>query len=88
MLQVANCSARCYVLFMSSKSNRKQDNRPTTMVPVTTMEELPVLSDDERAKLLADLKAAEAEIASGQYTEYESEAFKKRLLEIYQDKKR
>ena len=68
--------------------DRKQKLRPTTMVPVTTMEELPVLSDDERTKLLADLKTAEAEAASGQSTEYQVEAFRQRLLDIYRDKTR
>ena len=37
-----------------------------------------LLSDDERAKLLADLKLAEAEIASGHYTELDAEAFRQR----------
>ncbi|MFZ1963454.1 MAG: hypothetical protein WAU78_08290 [Roseiarcus sp.] len=32
------------------------------MVPVTTMEELPILSEEERADMLASLKAAEARI--------------------------
>jgi hypothetical protein len=73
---------------MTTKSNRKQEPRATTMVPVTTMEELPVLSDDERAKLLADLKTAEAESAAGQSVEYDSDAFRQRLLEICRDKTR
>jgi hypothetical protein len=30
------------------------------MVPVTTMEEIPVLSDKERAALITSLKAAQA----------------------------
>jgi hypothetical protein len=73
---------------MITKASRKHDARPTTMVPVTTMEELPVLSEQERAELLAALKEAETEVGSGQYTEYESETFKQRLLEIYRTKKR
>jgi hypothetical protein len=36
--------------------------RRTAMVPVTTMEELPILSEEERADMLASLKAAEARI--------------------------
>jgi hypothetical protein len=50
------------------------------------MEELPVPSDDQLAKLLADLKVAEAEIASGHYTELDAEAFRQRLLAIYRNK--
>lgn len=73
---------------MTAKPNRKPEPRATTMVPVTTMEELPVLSEEERAKLLADLKVAEAEIASGHYTELDAEAFRQRLLDLYRNKTR
>jgi diadenosine tetraphosphate (Ap4A) HIT family hydrolase len=73
---------------MTAKASRKQQPGATTMVPVTTMEELPVLNDEERARLLAELMKAEAEVGAGQSTTYESEAFKKRLLEIYRDNKR
>ena len=73
---------------MTAKPKHKQSSPPTTWVPVTTMEELPVLSDEERANLLADLKKAEAEVSAGQSTTYDSEAFKKRLLGIYRDNKR
>jgi hypothetical protein len=37
----------------------------TTFVPVTTMEEVPVLSDAERDELIASLKQAEQDIADG-----------------------
>lgn len=73
---------------MTAKPNRKPEPRPTTMVPVTTMEELPVLSDQEREKLLADLRTAEAEAAAGQSVEFDPEAFEKRLLDIYRNKTR
>ncbi|MFN3350589.1 hypothetical protein [Pseudorhodoplanes sp.] len=73
---------------MTTKSNRKLEPRATTMVPVTTMEELPVLTEGERAKLLADLKTAEAEAAAGQSVEFDPEAFEKRLLDIYHNKTR
>ncbi|MFZ5691890.1 MAG: hypothetical protein ACOY5F_11620 [Pseudomonadota bacterium] len=73
---------------MNAKLNRNPEPRTTTMVPVTTMEELPVLTEGERAKLLADLKAAEAEIASGHYTELDADAFRQRLLDIYRNKTR
>jgi hypothetical protein len=35
-------------------------------VPIVTMEELPVLSDFERAELMASLKLAEEEFANGE----------------------
>jgi hypothetical protein len=73
---------------MTAKSSRRPESRTTTMVPVTTMEELPVLSDQEREKLLADLRTAEAEAAAGQSVEFDPEAFEKRLLDIYYNKSR
>ncbi|MGD9925481.1 MAG: hypothetical protein AB7V13_29145 [Pseudorhodoplanes sp.] len=62
---------------MTAKPSRKQESRATTMVPVTTMEELLVLSDEEREKLLADLRTAEAEAAAGQSVEFDPEAFER-----------
>jgi hypothetical protein len=73
---------------MTAKSNRRHQPRPTTMVPVTTMEELAVLSDEERSELLAALKEAEAQVRSGGYTDYDPESLKKRLLDIYRNRKR
>lgn len=66
----------------------KTGKRRTTMVPVTTMEELPVLDDKERAELVASLKDSEAKIKSGNFGEYQPKTFKQRLLRIYRDKKR
>jgi len=56
--------------------------RRTARVPVTTMEELPILSEDERAELLASLKAAEARIAAGQCAEHDPDAFVDRLMKV------
>ena len=58
------------------------------MVPVTTMEEIPVLSESERAALLASLKEAQAQIKRGEYTEYDSKKFRERFMRIYRRKKR
>jgi hypothetical protein len=58
------------------------------MVPVTTMEEIPVLSDEERDALLASLKEAEAQIEAGRGIDYDSKRFKDRLLGIYRRAKR
>ena len=57
--------------------------RRTTMMPVTTMEEVPVLSDAERADMLASLKAAEARIAAGHYIEYDPKSFRDRFVASY-----
>jgi len=58
------------------------------MVPVTTMEELPVLTDVERAELLASLKASELDIKAGKGVEYDPKAFRNRLLRAYRRAKR
>jgi len=78
----------CYDALMTTKSAPKQKPRRTTMVPVTTMEELPILDEKERVELLASLKEAEGQIKSGRYTDYEPKAFKDRLVRIYRGKKR
>jgi len=58
------------------------------MVPVTTMEELPVLSDKERADLRTSLEKAEGRIEAGQGIDYDPKTFRRRLLEIYRGVKR
>ena len=62
--------------------------RRTTMVPVTTMEELPVLSEKERAVLLRSLKDAEGRVKAGKAADYDPKTFKKRLIQIYRGSKR
>lgn len=44
--------------------------RKSTVMPVTTMEEVPVLSDEEKEELLASLQQAQTEIAAGDYLEF------------------
>jgi hypothetical protein len=68
---------------MNIKTAHKDKARRTTMVPVTTMEEIPVLSDKERAELLKSLRAAEERVRAGKASEYDSATFKKRLVQIY-----
>ena len=46
------------------------------------MEEVPILSDEERADMIASLKAAEARIAAGQYVEHDPDTFVERLMAI------
>ena len=52
------------------------------MVPVTTMEEIPVLTEQERAQLLAELKDSEERIKAGDYIEFDPKEFKDRMLRI------
>jgi hypothetical protein len=62
---------------MASKADTRDKRRRTTSVPVTTMEEIPVLSDKGRAELVASLKDAEARIKRGEGIEYDPTTFKK-----------
>jgi len=66
----------------------KGKRRRTTMVPVTTMEEVPVLSDEERTELLASLREAEARVEAGEAIDYDPKTFKERLIAIYRRAKR
>ena len=56
------------------------------MVPVTTMEEVPLLSPEERAALIASLEEAETRVKAGQGIEYDPAALKDRLLKIHQSR--
>jgi len=56
--------------------------RETMVVPVITMEEVPIPSDQERAELIASLKQAEADVAAGRAKPFNREEFKKRFLAI------
>jgi hypothetical protein len=65
-------------------SNPTTGSKPhlTAMVPVTTMEELPLLTEAERADMLASLKEAEAGVEAGQYVEHDPKTFVDHLLAI------
>ncbi len=87
----ARVSSVCYITFMTSKTAAKPSRdkpRRTTMVPVTTMEEIPVLSEKEHADLLASLKAAAARAKAGKAIDYDSKTFKERLIGITRTRKR
>jgi len=73
---------------MTNRTATKDKRRRTTMVPVTTMEELPVLSDKERAELRASLEQAEGRIKAGQGIDYDPKTFKQGLVDIYRGVKR
>ncbi len=73
---------------MTSKTATKDKRRRTTSVPVTTMEDIPVLTDEERTALLASLKEAEAQIQAGNYTEYDRKKGRERFMRIYRGRKR
>jgi hypothetical protein len=73
---------------MSSKTETKEKRRRTTMVPVTTMVEIPVLSEKERTELLTSLKKAEVRAKANKATDYDPKTFKDRLIGIYRGGKR
>jgi hypothetical protein len=76
---------------MTSKAANKPakpKRRRTTQVPVTTMEEIPVLSARERAELLNSLEQAQARVRAGNAIDYDSDTFKKRLIDVYRRGKR
>ena len=52
------------------------------MVPVRNAEEAPILTEEERADMIASLKAAEARIAAGQYVEHDAGTFVDRLMDV------
>jgi hypothetical protein len=73
---------------MANGSSTKKRRRRTTMAPVTTMEEIPVLTDEERSRLTASLKDAQARIAAGKGIDYDPKTFKDRLVGLYRGGKR
>jgi hypothetical protein len=73
---------------MTSKTAAKDKRRRTTMVPITTMEEIPVLTEKERANLLASLKQAQGRVKTGKAIDYDPKTFKRRLVGIYRGAKR
>jgi hypothetical protein len=68
-----------------TETKRKQ--RRTTLAPVTTMEEIPVLDEGERAELVGSLEEAEADISAGKGAEFDPKSFKDRLVEIYRQQR-
>ena len=52
------------------------------------MEEIPVLSDRERAELTTSLKEAEARVKAGKAVDYDPKTFRNRLVGIYRSAKR
>ena len=70
-----------------TKTAAKPASRKTRFVPVTTMDEVPVLSEAERAELLASLKEAQAEIAAGDFDAVTAESLGAEFEAIYDHNK-
>jgi hypothetical protein len=56
-------------------SNAAADRPVTTMVPVTTMEEMPLLSEADRQAMVESLEKAEADISAGEANPHNSQTF-------------
>ena len=59
----------------------------TTLIPVTTMEEVPVLSNEQRAELVASLAEAEREIAEGRGAPYDSIEMRQHFMRGFEGRK-
>jgi len=64
----------------ADKAGKKARRR--AMFPVATMNVAPILSEEERAEMLASLKAAEARLAAGQCVEHDPDTFVDRLMKV------
>ena len=64
------------------RSTLDQRKRQTMVIPVITMEEVPILTDRERTDFVASLKQAEADVAAGKAKPFNREEFKNRFLAI------
>ena len=62
------------------KRSTLDPKRKIMVVPVVTMEEVPVLSEGERRDLVASLK--QADVAVGKAKSFDRDDFKKRFLAI------
>src|SRR5271169_734383 len=83
---VAPRALLCYIAPMTDKTatkSAKDKRRRTTQVPVTTVEDVPVLSEHERAELLMSLEQAQARVKGGKAVDYDPRSFKDRLVRIY-----
>ena len=69
-----------YSQFMSTTAENKIPR--TIMMPVTTMEEMPLLSEAERAEMLTSLKEAEARMGAGEGIEHDPDTFVERLMAV------
>jgi hypothetical protein len=83
----ANTSCVTSVCYNARMVTQTKSKRRTTMVPVTTMEEIPVLDDKERAELVRSLDQAQREVKAGKATKYEPKRLKDRLLRIHRGNK-
>ena len=68
-----------------TKVNDKR--RRATLIPVTTMEEVPVLSTRQRAELAASLAEAQREIAEGRGALYDTDETRQYFMRGFKGRK-
>jgi hypothetical protein len=68
-----------------TKVNDKRQR--TTLIPVTTMEEVPVLSAGQRAELAASLAEAERDIAEGRGALYATDETRQHFMRGFKGRK-
>jgi hypothetical protein len=76
-LWVGVIAIRPYLWYTRKMTTVPDTPHRTTLVAVTTMEEIPVLSADEQAELVTSLREAEREIAEGRGAPYDSEEMRR-----------
>ena len=54
-------------------------DRPSSMIPVISLEEFPTLTDTERIKLIAELDRTEADMIAGNFEVYSPEWLDKKF---------
>ena len=64
------------------KKTTVHEQRDTMVVPVVSVEEVPVPTERERSDLIASLRQAEAEVAAGTAKPFNRATFKERFLAI------
>jgi hypothetical protein len=84
---LSGLALRRFSCYNVSMSNILDNRQPTTLIPVTTMEEVAVLSADQRTALLASLADAEREITEGRGALYDSEELRRHFMQGFESRK-
>ena len=64
-------------------TTESSNERDTIIVPMVSLEEMPGLTADEHAAVIAELEQIEAEMEAGAFQTYSPEWLRQRFLEIY-----
>jgi len=67
---------------MASKA-QAFNKRDTVVVPVISLEEMPQLTDDERKRLISELKQTETAMKAGAFEVYSPQWLRQRFLKVF-----